>query len=220
MFDLHSHSILSDGELLPSELARRAEELDIKGLVISDHVDASNVDFVVPRLVEVSKQLTGAMKITVKPGAEVTHVAPSELSRLVARARELGAELVLVHGETIVEPVIRGTNHAAIESKADVLTHPGLISKDDATLAKTNGVRLEISARKGHSLTNGHVAKVARETGATLVFGSDTHAPGDLLDRSDAEKVAMGAGLDPDEVRKLFEETESLFNGRKESPKR
>ena len=61
------------------------------------------------------------------------------------------------------------------------------------------------------------MAKIARETGAVLVFGSDTHAPGDLLDRSDAEKVAMGAGLDPDEVRKLFEETESLFNGRKES---
>ncbi|HHT9135494.1 MAG TPA: histidinol phosphate phosphatase domain-containing protein [Candidatus Avalokitesvara rifleensis] len=220
MFDLHSHSILSDGELLPSELARRAEEMGLKGLVISDHVDASNVDFVVPRLAEVSRQLSVAMKLIVKPGAELTHIMPSELLGLVERARELGAELVLVHGETIVEPVMPGTNRAGIESGADILTHPGLISEKDAELAAKLGVGLEISARKGHSLTNGHVAKVARKTGAVLVFGSDSHAPGDLMDMTRAEKVAMGAGLEPDEVRKLFTETERMFHGRKESLRR
>ncbi|MFQ5956255.1 MAG: histidinol phosphate phosphatase domain-containing protein [Candidatus Brocadiales bacterium] len=220
MFDLHSHSILSDGELLPSELARRAEDLGIKGLVISDHVDVSNIDFVVPRLAKVSRQLSAVMKLVVKPGAELTHVIPSELPGLTARARELGAELVLVHGETIVEPVLHGTNRAGIESGADVLTHPGLISEEDASLAAELGVGLEISARKGHSLTNGHVAKVARETGAVLVFGSDAHSSGDLLDRAEAEKVAMGAGLGPDEVRELFGETERLFRGQKESLKR
>lgn len=219
MFDLHSHSILSDGELLPSELARRAEVLGLKGLVISDHVDASNIDFVIPRLVEVSRQLNKVMKLVVKPGAELTHIMPSEVRGLVARAKELGAEMVLVHGETIVEPVIEGTNRAGIESEADILTHPGLISEEDAALAAKLGVGLEISARKGHSLTNGHVAGMARETGAVLVFGSDAHSPGDLLNRSEAEKVAMGAGLGPDEVRELFGETERLFHGRKESLK-
>lgn len=217
MFDLHTHSILSDGELLPSELARRAEELGINGVVISDHVDASNIDFVVPRLAKVSRQLSAAMKLVVKPGAELTHIIPSELPGLVARARELGAEIVLVHGESIVEPVLHGTNRAGIESGADVLTHPGLISEKDAALAAKLGVGLEISARRGHSLTNGHVARVARETGATLVFGSDAHGPGDLLDRAEAEKVAMGAGLAPGEVRELFEETERLFHGQRES---
>lgn len=220
MYDLHSHSILSDGELLPSELARRAEELGVKGLVIADHVDASNIDFVVPRLARVSQQLNTVLKLVVKPGAELTHIIPSELSGLVARARELGAELVLVHGETIVEPVLPGTNRAGIESGADILTHPGLISEEDAALAAELGVGLEISARKGHSLTNGHVAKVARVSGAALVFGSDAHSPGDLLDRADAEKVAMGAGLEPDEVRELFEATEKLFHGQKEPLKR
>ncbi len=220
MYDLHSHSILSDGELLPSELARRAEELGLKGLVISDHVDASNIDFVVPRLADVSRQLSAVMNLVVKPGAELTHIVPSELPGLVVRARELGAELVLVHGETIVEPVLPGTNHAGIESGADILTHPGLISEKDAALAARLGVRLEISSRKGHSLTNGHVAKVARETGAVLVFGSDTHAPGDLLDRTEAEKVAMGAGLGPNEVQELFKDTEGLFHAEKESLRR
>ena len=42
--DLHTHSIFSDGELLPSELARRADVLGHKALAITDHVDASNIE--------------------------------------------------------------------------------------------------------------------------------------------------------------------------------
>lgn len=217
MYDLHTHSILSDGALLPSELARRCEELGFKGLVISDHVDRSNIDFVVPRLVKVCKELSTSMKLAVKPGAELTHIRPSEIPSLVALARELGVELVLVHGETIVEPVLPGTNRAGIEAGADILTHPGLITEGDARLARSMGTRLEVSARKGHSLTNGHVVKMARRSGASLVFGSDSHEPEDLLGRGSAERVALGAGLDPEEVRELFLETERIFHGCKES---
>lgn len=213
MFDLHTHSILSDGVLLPGELARRCEAMAFKGLLISDHVDSSNIDFVIPRLVKICKELTATMGLKVKAGAELTHIRPQELPRLVKQARGLGAELVLVHGETVVEPVMPGTNRAGIESGADVITHPGLITEEDARSARQKGVRLEISGRKGHCLTNGHVALMARKTGAGLVFGSDAHAPEDLLDRTSAEKVAMGAGLDPQEVEKLFQENELLFNG-------
>ncbi len=185
----------------------------LQGVVISDHVDYSNIDFVIPRLVKICKELTGTMKLKVKAGAELTHISPKELPRLVKLARELGAELVLVHGETIVEPVQPGTNRAGIEAGADVITHPGLITEEDARLASQEGVRLEISGRKGHCLTNGHVALMARRTGAALVFGSDSHGPEDLLDRASAEKVAMGAGLDSKEVKKLFQENKLLFNG-------
>jgi histidinol phosphatase-like PHP family hydrolase len=213
VFDLHTHSIFSDGDLLPGELARRCEAMAFKGLVISDHVDASNIDFVIPRLAKVCKELTTTMKIKVKAGAELTHIRPQELLRLVKLARELGAELVLVHGETIVEPVMPGTNRAGIEAGADIITHPGLISEEDARLASQKGVRLEISGRKGHCLANGHVALMGRRTGACLIFGSDSHEPEDLLDRPSAEKVAMGAGLDKKEVKKLFQENKLLFNG-------
>jgi histidinol phosphatase-like PHP family hydrolase len=213
MFDLHTHSILSDGALLPGELARRCEAKAFRGLVISDHVDSSNIDFVIPRLAKICRELTSTMKVKVKAGAELTHIRPQELPRLVKLARELGAELVLVHGETIVEPVLPGTNRAGIEAGADIITHPGLITEEDARLAHQKGVRLEISGRKGHCLTNGHVALMARKTGAALVFGSDSHSPEDLLDRPSAEKIALGAGLGPQEVEKLFEENRLLFNG-------
>ncbi|HHT9152918.1 MAG TPA: histidinol phosphate phosphatase domain-containing protein [Candidatus Hypogeohydataceae bacterium YC40] len=182
-------------------------------LVITDHVDSSNIDFVIPRLAKICKELTVTMNIKVKAGAELTHIRPQKLPRLVKLARELGAEIVLVHGETIVEPVMPGTNHAGIEAGADIITHPGLITEEDARLAGQRGVRLEISGRKGHCFTNGHVALMAKKGGAALIFGSDSHSPEDLLDRPSAEKVAMGAGLGPQEVEKLFQENELLFNG-------
>jgi histidinol phosphatase-like PHP family hydrolase len=117
------------------------------------------------------------------------------LAGLTARARELGARIVVAHGETVVEPVRPGTNRAAIEAKVDILSHPGLITREDAILAAQKGVFLELSGRKGHSLTNGHVAKIAQETGALLALNADAHGPGDFLTAQMAENVALGAGV-------------------------
>ncbi|NCP78840.1 MAG: histidinol phosphate phosphatase domain-containing protein, partial [Desulfuromonadales bacterium] len=128
-------------------------------------------------------------------GVELTHVPPRQIAAVVALARANRAQLVLVHGETIVEPVIAGTNRAAIEAGVDILAHPGLISAEDVQLAAEKGVFLEITTRKGHSLTNGHVAKMAEKYGAKLVVNNDAHAPGDLVSLEMARKIARGAGL-------------------------
>jgi histidinol phosphatase-like PHP family hydrolase len=107
----------------------------------------------------------------------------------------------VVHGETPVEPVAPGTNRAAVECPdVDILAHPGFISEEDAALAASNSVTLELTSRGGHSLTNGHVARVARLTGAQLVVNTDTHAPSDLLDQAGARLVALGAGLSEEEA--------------------
>ena len=50
MIDLHTHSIFSDGELIPYELIRRAEAAGYTALAITDHVDISNIDHIVPRI--------------------------------------------------------------------------------------------------------------------------------------------------------------------------
>ena len=51
--------------------------------------------------------------ITVIPGVEVTHVPPSKMDKVIADARRFGAKWVVVHGETISEPVQAGTNRQA-----------------------------------------------------------------------------------------------------------
>ncbi|MGR3309202.1 MAG: histidinol phosphate phosphatase domain-containing protein [Candidatus Brocadiales bacterium] len=216
MIDLHTHTLLSDGALLPAELVRRCEEKGFWGLVITDHIDSSNIDFVIPRLVKFCDELSAVgtrrtVPLLVKPGAELTHIHPERIPSMIEAARKAGAFLVLVHGETLVEPVLHGTNRAGIEGGADVIVHPGLISEEDARLAVRKGVCLEISGRKGHSYTNGHVAQIARKTGAALVFGSDAHEPSDIVDRRMAEKICMGAGLGKDEVTQLFTKAEQLI---------
>ena len=196
MIDLHTHSLLSDGQLLPSELIRRAAAIGYEAIAITDHVDISNYDFVIPRIVKACRQAATELNhITVIPGAELTHINPDDIPFLVKEARGLGARIIVVHGETIVEPVRPGTNRKALESDVDILAHPGLITEDEARLAQERGIALEVTARKGHSLTNGHVVKQALLCGARLILNTDAHAPEDLLTFERAQNIAMGAGL-------------------------
>jgi len=201
MIDLHSHTFYSDGELVPAEQARRAEVQGIETLGITDHADASNVEEAVER-VERAKETAG---IEILSGVEVTHVPPKKVGVVVERARDAGADIVVAHGETPVEPVVEGTNRAAIEAGVDVLGHPGMIEREDAELAAEEGVYLEITARGGHSLANGHVASVARETGAELVVNTDAHHPRDFITQERAYEIAHLAGLDDDEAERAVE---------------
>ncbi|NCO52100.1 MAG: histidinol phosphate phosphatase domain-containing protein [Deltaproteobacteria bacterium] len=195
MIDLHTHTFASDGELGPAELVRRAAVAGYRALAITDHADQSNVVSQLRQLRPVVEELGDANGLCLLAGVELTHVPPRQIAAVVALARANRAQLVLVHGETIVEPVIAGTNRAAIEAGVDILAHPGLISAEDVQLAAEKGVFLEITTRKGHSLTNGHVAKMAEKYGAKLVVNNDAHAPGDLVSLEMARKIARGAGL-------------------------
>jgi putative hydrolase len=210
MIDLHSHTFFSDGELILSELVRRAEVAGYRILNVSDHADMSNIDFVVPRIAKAAREMNRVSKVRVIAGVELTHCPLAQIPELVKEARRLGAQLVTVHGETISEPVIPGSNRAAVEAGADILAHPGLIDVDVASLAARKGVCLEISGRRGHSLANGHVAKIAKQEGAKLVFGSDAHDCGDLVTREQAERILRGAGLDAAGVKELWKNAEEL----------
>ncbi|OGQ47675.1 MAG: PHP domain-containing protein [Deltaproteobacteria bacterium RIFCSPLOWO2_02_44_9] len=209
MIDLHTHSLLSDGELLPSELVRRAEVIGYRAIAITDHSDASNIDFVIERIVNVCNELKAA--IPVIPGVELTHIPPRQIGQMVKRARDLGARLVLVHGETVVEPVSQGTNRAAIEAGVDILAHPGLLTPEDAMLAAEKGVCLELTARKGHSLSNGHVASVAKKIGVDIVLNTDTHSPSDLISDDMAVRIVVGAGLTEGDFREITKNAEKIL---------
>jgi histidinol phosphatase-like PHP family hydrolase len=203
MIDLHTHTIWSDGILTPAEMVQQARAKGSTGLALTDHVDESNLEAVVAALVKFCAGLTGLVPFPVLPGFEITHVPPAQISRIVKRGRELGAKLVVMHGETVVEPVPKGSNRAAILAGVDVLAHPGLITEAEVKLAARRGVALEISARQGHSLANGHVARLAKKFGAALVLDTDAHAPADLITRDFALIVAQAAGLAPADFRRM-----------------
>ncbi len=211
MFDLHTHTLFSDGELLPSELVRRAEELGYEAIALTDHADSSNLDWIIPRIVQVCRDLNRHRKIRAVAGVELTHLPLEMIVPMVEQARTLGAQMVVVHGETLVEPVLPGTNRQAIEAGVDILAHPGLITEEDVLRAKAKQVFLEITVRKGHSLSNGHVARLAQKSGTPLVLNTDTHGPDDLMTRKFGLQVVMGAGLTAADFERMQRNSRDLL---------
>jgi len=211
MIDLHTHTLLSDGELLPLELARRAKVKGYRVLGISDHVDQTTIEHVAVSILKLLKYAELHEGLRIVAGAELTHCPAKQIGELTALARRLGFSYVVVHGETIAEPVEEGTNAAAIEAGVDILAHPGLITPKEVEAAKERGVLLEITTRKGHSLTNGHVAQLAKAAGAKLVLNTDSHSPSDLVTDAEALRVALGAGLGEEDFTAMQQNAEALI---------
>jgi histidinol phosphatase-like PHP family hydrolase len=205
-FDFHCHTYLTDGETSATEMWRYAHLLRHRVLAVTDHIATEDPTRQLNRLREEAQgwEERGILPII---GVEVTHVPPSKIPDVVRTARRSGAEIVLVHGETIAEEVAPGTNRAALETgEVDILAHPGLLTREEAELARDHGSILELSGRRAHSMTNGLVAKMAIEVGVPLVVDSDAHSPNQLLSAEAASRIALGAGVELSRLRAVLEE--------------
>ena len=195
IYDFHTHSTLSDGGLSPIELVRRAKVNGYTALAITDHAGVGSLERFAYELGADCALATERWEIEAYPGVELTHVPADSVDECARKAKAAGAAIVVVHGETVVEPVEPGTNLAALQSDhVDVLGHPGLITLEEARVAAERGIFLELSARRTHCVANGHVARVAREAGAKLILDSDQHDL-DFLTPERQRYVALGAGL-------------------------
>jgi len=201
LYDFHSHSFFSDGALLPMELIRRAQFNGYTAMAITDHASASNIEELVEKVARDCALAWDEWGFRVLPGVELTHCPPRAIAGLAARAKRAGAKIVVIHGETLVEPVPPGTNRASVECPdVDILGHPGLLTEEEAALAAQNAVFLEITSRRGHCLGNGNTVVLGRAAGAKFLINSDTHSPGDLHTEAFARTIALGAGLTPEEA--------------------
>jgi histidinol phosphatase-like PHP family hydrolase len=231
-YDFHTHTVFSDGGMIPAGLMQRAMVRGCLGLAITDHVDSSNLEWALENLLKFVEELgqewqpdivpagdgttaplntldSGALAknwhLPLIPGVELTSVPPRKIADLAQKARSLGAKWIVVHGETIMEPVAPGTNRAAIEARVDLLSHPGLITAEDAARAAELGVHLEITTHKGHGMANGWVAQRARESGAKLLLNTDCHVSAEILDAKQRRAIAFGAGLTAEEVDRIWQ---------------
>ena len=231
-YDFHTHTVFSDGGMIPAGLMQRAMVRGCLGLAITDHVDSSNLEWAFENLLKFveelgqewqpdivpggdvttaplntldSEALAKNWHLPIIPGVELTSVPPRKIAALAQKAQSLGAKWVVVHGETIMEPVAPGTNRAAIEARVDLLSHPGLITAEDAARAAELGVHLEITTHKGHGMANGWVAQRARESGAKLLLNTDCHVSAEILDAKQRRAIAFGAGLTAEEVDRIWQ---------------
>lgn len=81
-------------------------------------------------------------------GVEITHVPPRLIGKAVELAWKEGAEIVVVHGETIVEPVLSGTNSSALEEEVNILAHPGILSEEEAEKLGERSLSRNISEKR------------------------------------------------------------------------
>jgi len=211
--DFHTHTYLSDGVLSPLELIRQAQVRGLGAIALTDHVGPASLERVLRELQQECALARSHWGIQAIPGVELTHLPAAAIPDAARKAKELGAWLVLVHGETLSEPVQPGTNRQALTSPhVDILVHPGLLSEEEAKLAAQRGIFLELSARKGHCLANGHIALMARATGARLIVSSDAHEEDELLSPALLQAVARGAGLREEELKALLQNVQLLLS--------
>jgi len=196
LYDFHTHTFHSDGVLSPIELIRRAFVKGYSAIAITDHVALGSLGRVINETSDDCALARAHWNILAIPGVELTHLPPQAISEVAQKAKEMGAWLVIVHGETSTEPVEQGTNLAAVQSPyVDILAHPGLITTEEAALAAQNNVFIELTSRTGHSATNAHVALISQKAQARLLVSSDAHNEDDLLTPALAEAVLHQAGL-------------------------
>ena len=211
MYNLHAHTFLSDGQLLPSEVAVRYQDKGYSLIAITDHADYSNIKQIAKAIVEFCKRWPKNSSIKVLPGVELTHLPPEQFKPLAALARKEGIKIIIAHGETPVEPVAKDTNRLALLADIDILAHPGLISDADTQLAKERGIFLEITSRKGHRQTNTHVIEQARKFGAKLILNNDSHNPEDIISPAELIQVGLDFGLTTVEIDKIYEDVKTFL---------
>ncbi len=201
MIDLHVHTVLSDGTQTPADAMRYARMAGYRAIAFTDHADMSSMGHILDRLRPMIRPYSIHAGIDLFAGVELTNIPAALIPDTIREARELGAQVVCVHGQTLGDLVEEGTNLAAIEGGADILCHPGLITEEEATLAAERGVLLEISTRPSNALANGHVVATARRCGARMVINNDAHARQDFIPQDLRRAIAIGAGMTPEEFR-------------------
>jgi len=214
MYNLHTHTLLSDGGLLPSEVAVRYMAAGYKVIAITDHADYCNIKSVVSAITDFCKHWPKGSIIKVLPGIELTHLPPEQFRPLAKYARAHGIKVIVAHGETPVEPVIQGTNRAALLSDIDILAHPGKISDEDAQLAAKRGIFLELTSRSGHSETNAFVVSQAKKFKAKLILNHDSHEPEDIISPRELEKTGLTCGLNQADIDKTYQDVEAFLKAR------
>lgn len=209
MIDFHIHvTPFSTGDahsgLLPTEALRLARCAGFRAVGLILRADAASLPLLFPPLLQLLRNCSLYAGVEAFAGVELVHIPPALLPDAVAEARNMGAALVLAHGESLArnpaEAVETGTNLAAISAGVDILAHPGLITPQDAAFAAEKGIHLELSLAPWHCLANAHIVRTAGDAPLLLNSNARTSADFFLPDATRALRQAaiLGALANPD----------------------
>ena len=114
IYDFHTHSTLSDGELTPVELIRRAHVAGYGAIAITDHAGVGSIPRLGRELGDDCALAESHWDIIAIPGVELTHVPPEGINAAAKDARAAGCMVVAVHGVTPNGPLKEGEVSRAV----------------------------------------------------------------------------------------------------------
>jgi DNA polymerase (family 10) len=222
--DFHVHSKWSDGSATIEELAQKAKELGYEYIVIADHSQSLKIGGgltedelaeKIEEIKEVNKKLSG---ITVLSAAEVDIKADGLLDYSDEQLKALDVVIAAVHSGfkqtegAMTQRILKALDNPYVH----ILAHPtgGLIGAREPysvdlekvmKKAADKKVALEINAYYERLDLNDTACRRAKELGAKLAIGTDSHHLDQLWMMKLGVAVARRGWLEPDDVLNTYD---------------
>ena len=144
------------------------------------------------------RQISLYTRVTAWAGVELLNIPPALIRPAVAESRNCGAQIVLVHGESIMDAVEKGTNFAAIDAGVDILACPGMLDQAAADLAAERHVFVELSGSPRHAFANARTIAMCISSQVAIVCGSGASRAEELHSPELWSKIMEGADVSLD----------------------
>jgi DNA polymerase (family 10) len=192
--DLHTHTLWSDGRDATETVIRSAHALGYRYLAITDHSPTSkasrtlSIEGIAQQAKEIEALRPKYPGLTILHGCEVDILPDGSLDLPETVMAGLDIVLASLHDpagqppDRLLDRYLRAMAHPLIS----VVTHPANRTPGRANgydldwdrffaAARDSGTAVEIDGAPGHLDLDGHLARRAVETGATVVIDSDGH---------------------------------------------
>ncbi len=192
--DLHTHTLWSDGRDTTEAIVRSAHALGYRYLAITDHSPTSkasrtlSIEGIAQQAKEIEALRAAYPELTILHGCEVDILGDGSLDLPDAVMAGLDIVLASLHDpcgqapDRLLERYLGAMAHPLVS----VITHPANRTPGRANgyaldwdrffaAARDSGTAVEVDGAPGHLDLDGHLARRAVETGATVVIDSDGH---------------------------------------------
>ena len=180
-YDLHSHSVISDGSLTPEELVARAAEKGVNVLALTDHDATAGLDAARAAAIAHNVRLVSGVEISVTWNSSTVHVLGLDIDE---------------HCEELQNGLLKLREFRALRAQeiARRLEKKGILNSLDGANKFAQGELVSRTHFAHFLVESGHAKSVKDVFRKFLVQGKPGHVPGEWADLEDAVRWITAAG--------------------------